>query len=78
MVALPSLADIQGQSFGRPTVLVTQQVGGVEDIPVRTGASSRSSPETQHHIVDSRSDGPHTAVYLNFLLCLGVVPPVNL
>ena len=35
VVALPSLADIQGQSFGRPTVLVTKQVGGVEDIPVR-------------------------------------------
>ena len=34
VVALPSLGDIQGQSFGRPTVLVTQQVGGVEDIPV--------------------------------------------
>ena len=35
VVALPSLGDIQGQSFSRPTVLVTQQVGGVEDIPVR-------------------------------------------
>jgi len=36
VVALPSLGDIQGQSFGSPTVLVTQQVGGVEDIPVRS------------------------------------------
>ena len=35
VVTLPSLGDIQGQSFGRPTVLVTQQVDGVEDIPVR-------------------------------------------
>jgi hypothetical protein len=43
VVALPSLADIQGQSFGRPTVLVTQQVGGVEDIPVRF-AHIKSSP----------------------------------
>ena len=33
-LGLPSLGYIQGQTFRRPTVLVTQQVGGVEDIPV--------------------------------------------
>ena len=43
-MALPSLADIQGQSFDRPTVLVTQQVGGVEDIPVRAVHSPLPDP----------------------------------
>ena len=44
VLALPSLGDIQGQTFGRPTVLITQQVGGVEDIPVGTLPLTRDQP----------------------------------
>ena len=31
---ISSLADVQGQDFATPTVLVAGQVGGNEDIPV--------------------------------------------
>ena len=33
-VAVQELADIQGQSFDSPRVLVSNQIGGMEDIPV--------------------------------------------
>ena len=31
--AVPALADVQGSSFSRPTVLLADVVGGDEDIP---------------------------------------------
>ena len=33
-VAVQELADIQGQTFDSPRVLVSNQIGGMEDIPV--------------------------------------------
>ncbi len=30
----PSLADIQGKQFDEATVIIAEQVGGMEDIPV--------------------------------------------
>ena len=33
-VVVKSLASVQGQSFDKPTVLITEEVGGMEDIPV--------------------------------------------
>ena len=35
LVLQPSLADIQGQKFDAPTIILANQVGGMEDIPVR-------------------------------------------
>lgn len=32
---LPSLADVQGQDFDTPQILIAERVGGMEDIPVR-------------------------------------------
>lgn len=37
-VAVQELADIQGQSFDSPRVLVSNQIGGMEDIPVSFSA----------------------------------------
>ena len=31
---MQELADIQGQTFDSPRVLVSNQIGGMEDIPV--------------------------------------------
>ena len=35
-VAVQELADLQGQSFDAARVLVSNQIGGMEDIPVST------------------------------------------
>lgn len=31
---LPSLADVQGQDYDTPHILIAERVGGMEDIPV--------------------------------------------
>lgn len=38
-VAVQELADIQGQSFGSARVLVSNTIGGMEDIPVSLHAA---------------------------------------
>ena len=33
-MVVKNLASVQGQSFDKPTILITEEVGGMEDIPV--------------------------------------------
>ncbi|KAK9862996.1 hypothetical protein WJX84_004122 [Apatococcus fuscideae] len=44
LVLQPSLADIQGQKFDAPTIILANQVGGMEDIPENVRAVLTSSP----------------------------------
>ncbi len=37
-----SLASVQGKSFDKPTVLITEEVGGMEDIPVSSARNAAS------------------------------------
>lgn len=34
VLVVDSLSDIQGKAFPSPTVIITERVGGMEDIPV--------------------------------------------
>jgi hypothetical protein len=34
VLVLPSLAEIQGKRFDEETIVIAEQVGGMEDIPV--------------------------------------------
>ena len=36
VAVVQSLAEIQGQDFPAPTIVIARKVGGMEDIPVRT------------------------------------------
>lgn len=36
VLVIDSLAEIQGKAFPSPTVIITERVGGNEDIPVCT------------------------------------------
>ena len=42
-IVVKSLASVQGQSFDKPTVLITEEVGGMEDIPVSSARDAASS-----------------------------------
>ena len=52
---LPSLAEVQGRSFGRPTVIIAEHVGGMEDIPVQSQLpylAILSTPEACMHVCE--------------------------
>lgn len=35
VAVLPGLAEVQGQAFNTPTIVVVKELGGMEDIPVQ-------------------------------------------
>ncbi len=41
-IVVKSLASVQGKSFDKPTVLITEEVGGMEDIPVSSARNAAS------------------------------------
>ena len=47
-VAVQELADIQGQTFDSARVLVSNKIGGMEDIPVSPSAAHKSTAATNH------------------------------
>ena len=51
-IVVKSLASVQGQSFDRPTVLITEEVGGMEDIPVSSARNPASNPILYHAVPD--------------------------
>ncbi|DBB11157.1 TPA: Phosphoglucan, water dikinase, chloroplastic [Trebouxia sp. C0006] len=58
-VAVQELADIQGQTFDSPRVLVSNQIGGMEDIPENVTAVLTHSPTDvlSHVAIRARSQG---------------------
>ena len=50
-LVVKSLASVQGQSFDKPTVLITEEVGGMEDIPVSPARSASPNIVTQLSLV---------------------------
>lgn len=59
LVSVPSLADVQGASYSEPTIIVSEQVGGLEDIPPGvTAVLTRSSLDVLSHVaIRARSQG---------------------
>jgi len=51
LLAVPSLADVQGTSYGEPTLLLAEHVGGMEDIPTGVvGVLTRSLTDVLSHV----------------------------
>ncbi|KAF6251712.1 glutathione synthetase ATP-binding domain-like protein [Scenedesmus sp. NREL 46B-D3] len=58
-VVVGSLADIQGQAFSKPVVLICDKLGGMEDIPPGiTAVLTKSSTDVLSHVaIRARSQG---------------------
>uniref|UniRef100_A0A383WLS7 Uncharacterized protein n=1 Tax=Tetradesmus obliquus TaxID=3088 RepID=A0A383WLS7_TETOB len=58
-VTVQSLADIQGQAFDKPLVLICEKLGGMEDIPPGiTAVLTKSSTDVLSHVaIRARSQG---------------------
>eukprot|EP00897_Mesotaenium_endlicherianum_P008242 jgi/Mesen1/7446/ME000389S06789 len=51
VVVIASLADIQGKSYASPTIVIANEVGGMEDIPENvTGVLSLSATDVLSHV----------------------------
>lgn len=59
VVEVDSLADIQGKQYDRPTIILTQEIGGNEDIPLNiTAVLSPSHTDVLSHVaIRARAQG---------------------